>query len=270
MMPTKKILVLILFTCMFLQGEWTFSQTADPAARLVKRGVVLFEKLDYAGAVTLFNSAIELKPDFAEAYLRRGHVERAQGALDKSIEDYEKAGSLDPHILVNNRQVADAYVNRGSIKRNKMEVDSALIDYERAIKINPARHRIYVERGEARILAEDFQGAITDFDYFLKQEMLVSKNNQYKFGMAIAYCDRGVAKTLLGMEAGGKRDIEEGLRLVPQDASGIEEHIKGLELQLLVIRRIHPRTPGQVSQAFSRVLWNPALNQPIVLKFQVG
>jgi len=261
---------LILFTCTLLQGERTFSQTVDQATRLVKRGISLYEKGDYTGAIASFNSAIELKPGFAEAYLRRGHVERAQGALDKSIEDYEKAGSLDPRILVNNRQVADAYVNRGSIKRNKMEVDSALIDYERAIKINPARHRIYVERGEARILAEDFQRAITDFDYFIKQEMLVSKNNQYKFGMAMAYCDRGFAKMLLGMEAEGKRDIEEGLKLVPQDASGIEEHIKGLELQLLVIRRIHPRTPGQASQASDRVLWNPALNQAIVLKFHVG
>jgi tetratricopeptide (TPR) repeat protein len=69
-----------------------------------------------AGAIASYDEAIKLNPDRAEVYLKRGIAHRLQGALDRAIEDFDKATALDPTTTRNDRAVAEAYSNHGQIQ----------------------------------------------------------------------------------------------------------------------------------------------------------
>ncbi|MDE5734574.1 MAG: tetratricopeptide repeat protein, partial [Duncaniella sp.] len=49
---------------------------------------------DNTSALMNFSKAIELKPDFGEAYYNRGYVYLALGNKDAAFKDLSKAGSL--------------------------------------------------------------------------------------------------------------------------------------------------------------------------------
>lgn len=78
----------------------------------------------------LYSKAIEINPEFLDAYLNRGLVKNELGDYDGSIQDYDKALELDPKFAL-------AYNNRGYTKYKKQDYKGALDDYNRAILLNP-------------------------------------------------------------------------------------------------------------------------------------
>jgi tetratricopeptide (TPR) repeat protein len=58
------------------------------------RGVVKGKLQDYRGAITDFNKAIELNPNYADAYLGRGLAKISLGQKDSGCLDLSKAGEL--------------------------------------------------------------------------------------------------------------------------------------------------------------------------------
>lgn len=218
-------------------GIAVYGQPSDPAMIHVKKGHDLYAKRNLDGAMASYNKAIELSPNLAVAYLHRGHVRREQGELDKAIEDYVKAMELDPRSTQNNRQVAQAFINRGMIKKNNLQVDDALIDLDKAIKVYPAETQAHLERGGARILIEDFDGAIADLSQVIGNEKFDP------FRKALAYAARGFARLLLGKEDEAKKDLEESLKLAGKNRAGIDYYLSSLEAQLLMMRQL--RGPRQ-------------------------
>jgi tetratricopeptide (TPR) repeat protein len=74
--------------------------------------------------------AIQLRPDFAEAYNNRGNVHFAAGNLDPAIDDYTQAIACNPGY-------AEAYNNRGNAYGRKGDLAGAIRDHSAAIRINP-------------------------------------------------------------------------------------------------------------------------------------
>ena len=70
-------------------------------------------KGDLDGALADFNKAIELKPDYVNAYDARGNVRSKKGDLDGALADYNKAIGLNPTNF-------NAYDNRGNVKQKKV------------------------------------------------------------------------------------------------------------------------------------------------------
>jgi tetratricopeptide (TPR) repeat protein len=52
-------------------------------------------KRDYDKAIEYFTKAINLKPDYASFYYRRGEAYYKKGDYDKAIEDFTKAINLE-------------------------------------------------------------------------------------------------------------------------------------------------------------------------------
>src|SRR5258708_2663966 len=84
-------------------------------------------------AIAVYDQAIALDPDNADAYYRRGNAYYKLNEYKKSIADYEKAIALDPDY-------AQAYYRRGNAYQAlhkydaiKDEYEKAIADYERAI-----------------------------------------------------------------------------------------------------------------------------------------
>src|SRR5258705_7969063 len=158
----RSVFLVCLTCCSFVP---THAQKTDPAALELKRGRLLYAKRDLDGAIASYSKAIELKPDWAVAYVQRGYARWIQGDVDKAVEDFDKAMQLDPSSTRDVLSIAEAYLSHGSARKNNLQIEPAIADYDKAIKLFPRRTNAYLQRSQARLLNEDFAGAIADFDY---------------------------------------------------------------------------------------------------------
>lgn len=78
----------------------------------------------------MFNQAITLRPDYAEAYLNRGLTYRRLKQYDRAIADYSKVMQLAPRASVPYYNRALAHAQKGDFKR-------ALADVDRYIAMKP-------------------------------------------------------------------------------------------------------------------------------------
>ena len=119
-----------------------------------QRGLARARKGDQTGAIANLTRAIELNPNFAEAYLNRGFVRR-EGDLAGAIADYTRAIELDPND-------ATAYCNQGAARANMGDHAGAIADYARAIELDPKFALAYHNRGVARANMGDRAGGDAD------------------------------------------------------------------------------------------------------------
>lgn len=197
-----------------------------------KRASLLVAKGDLATAIAIYDEAIKGNPAWAEMYVKRGIAFRLQGALEKAIQDFDQAGALDPAVLKNDRAVADAYGNHGQILMTNLQPEDAIVSFEKALRIYPANVRPFFDRAEARILVEDFAGAIEDLNTYLTKEKWDG------FSKALALADRSLAKRLLGRDNEAKKDLESIPDISPELRKGLLRHIAEIEARLMILRRL--------------------------------
>ena len=82
--------------------------------------------LDNDSAIEDYSKAIEIDPDYAEAYNNRGFVYDVMGEYGQAIDDFNKAIELVPDY-------AKAYYNRGVTYVKQGRNDEALADFEKAL-----------------------------------------------------------------------------------------------------------------------------------------
>ena len=105
------------------------------------KGITYKEQADKAGnpkeknekhqqAIKSFTEAINLMPQFAEAYSTRSFISRIKGDLDNAVADATQAIELNPRSAI-------AYIHRGRIYGTKGELNKAIDDFTRAIALDP-------------------------------------------------------------------------------------------------------------------------------------
>jgi tetratricopeptide (TPR) repeat protein/V8-like Glu-specific endopeptidase len=123
------------------------------------RANLRFQQRDLRGALTDYNRAIALKPDLAIAYSNRGNIKVELKDTKGALADYNRAITLDPKDDL-------AFNNRGFLKDEKLnDVSGALADYQQSIAINPYQALAYNNRGNLqRYKRGDRSGAVADYD----------------------------------------------------------------------------------------------------------
>ena len=104
--------------------------SVSSAEESYNRGSELLDKGEYDEAIDEFTKAIEIDPNYAEAYNNRGLAYYYTWEYDLAVADYDKAIEIDPDY-------ADAYNNRGNAYADNGQYDLAIADYDRAIEIDP-------------------------------------------------------------------------------------------------------------------------------------
>ena len=67
---------------------------------LKREGIIsIWHDNEFDKAIEDYNKSIELKPDYAKAYLGRGTVYREKGEADLALQDFRKVIELDPQIF---------------------------------------------------------------------------------------------------------------------------------------------------------------------------
>lgn len=195
-------------------------KTPKSTSLLINRGVVLLSLKDSIGAITDFNTALEISPDQSIAqynlYLAKG-----------------KSGVPLLSLKENNPY---AYANRALEKFNKHEFTEAIEDYNKAIIIDPTDSEYYTNRGLVKMKLRQYNGAASDFDkairlnhneidnllyagnaffHIKKYEKAVSLYNQYLENIdqtiheiAKVYYNKGLAEYYNGSIKNGCRSLQ--------------------------------------------------------------
>ncbi len=110
-------------------GIWL--RANDPVADpLFQTGMQLIVENEPGAAIEKLNQVVELKPDFAEAWNRRGDAYSALGDEDRALADYEHAIALNPYQFGALAACADIWMSRSNYRK-------AAEYFRRAIDLNP-------------------------------------------------------------------------------------------------------------------------------------
>jgi tetratricopeptide (TPR) repeat protein/S1-C subfamily serine protease len=165
------------------------------------RGVLKAELGDQKAAITDFDTAIRFDAKFAEPYSNRGLAKADLGDKKSAIADYDRAIAINPRY-------AAPYSNRGKVKSESGDLKGALVDFDTAIRINPKVAKYHYNRGILKYMLEDNKGAIADYDRAIGIDP--------KF--ALAYLNRGVVKQTLKDYKGALTDYDTASLITPKDA----------------------------------------------------
>jgi tetratricopeptide (TPR) repeat protein len=119
---------------------------------------------DFDEAIIELDSALELVPTDAGAYVLRGTCHLGKSAWDAAIADFTRslAGDLNPLAR------SLAYMHRGRARGAKNDDRMAVADCNEALRLNPDNADAYVLRGKLRRRALEREGAVADFTEALK------------------------------------------------------------------------------------------------------
>jgi tetratricopeptide (TPR) repeat protein len=158
-------------------------------------------KGDYQGAVAAYTQAIQLNPNYADAYIARGNSLAILGNNQGALDDYNQALRI-------NRNIASVYAGRAMIRISLGDKQGAIDDLNQIVQINPNDADSYNNRGIARSFLKDREGAIKDYTQALSIDP-----NRFDF-----YFNRGVARKDSGDHKGGLADFSQALRINPNFA----------------------------------------------------
>jgi tetratricopeptide (TPR) repeat protein len=129
----------------------------DYAEAYINRGVAYSTIGNYRQAIEDYGRAIEIKPDYAEAYINRGNTYNGLGNYRQAIEDLNRAITIKPDF-------AEAYINRGNTYNGLGNYRQAIEDYGRAIEIKPGYYaEAYNNRGAVYSALGNYGQAIEDY-----------------------------------------------------------------------------------------------------------
>jgi len=179
-------------------------------------GVLRFINEDYEEAISSYDKALEIKPDYYEVWGNRGVALNDLGKYEEAIASYDKVLEIKPydHKARNNRGIAlgklgkyeeaivsydkaieikpddyEAWNNRGVTLGNIGRNEEAIVSYNKAIEIKPDDQDAWINRGHALFIMGRYEEANVSYDKSLeiKPDKHEVWNNR---GVALAYLCR--------------------------------------------------------------------------------
>ena len=155
-------------------------------------------------AITYYNKALIVDPDFAKAYINRGFTYRKKGQYQQALQDLNKAISLNP-------ERAGAYAERGIVYKNMKKYDRAIRDCDKATYLDSKNVSAYINRGNVYLIQGKPDAAIRDYTVVINVD---SKSQD----IAIAYGGRGEAYQRKKQFDLSLRDFNKAISINPEYA----------------------------------------------------
>lgn len=119
-----------------------------------------FNSGNYQVALLDFSCAIQINPDFIEAYHNRGLCFHSLGNFDKAIKDFDK-------VLDSNPKNFEVLHFRGKARSRRRDYEIAIADLTKAAELNAENADVFYQRGVAYVSlagSQNYDNAIRDFD----------------------------------------------------------------------------------------------------------
>ena len=135
-------------------------------------GVALARKGQTDEAISQFQEAIRLKPDFANACYNLGNAFAEKGEIDEAIRQYQEAIRLSPDY-------ADAHNNLGTVFAEKGKIDEAISQYQETLRLSPDYAVTHNYLGNALVEKGKIDEAISQYQEALrlKPDYAEARNN---------------------------------------------------------------------------------------------
>jgi tetratricopeptide (TPR) repeat protein len=132
----------------------------------------------YDQAIQAYQKAVELAPDYAEAWVGLGDARQAKGQYDEAIVEYQKALVLEP-------ENARVHYGLGKIYYNEKQLyHEAVAEYQRAIQMDPKFLEAHLSLGEIYEEKGLYQEAVSRYTHVLSIE---PNHPGATYGLALAY-----------------------------------------------------------------------------------
>ena len=146
------------------------------------KGNALRELRQFEKAISSFEIVISYQPNFALAFFNRGNIYKELGQLDLAIKDYDRATQIDPIYF-------QAFSNKALILKDQHQFKSALASFDKAIDLNPKFAEAYLNKGNLLKDINEFELALNCYntaislnpsvgDYYLNRGLLFIQNNK--------------------------------------------------------------------------------------------
>ena len=166
------------------------------------------EEGEYDEAIDSFSKAIELNPEHADAYYRRGLAYFGKEDHNTAIADFSTAIELDADHF-------DAYFRRGIAYIDRENHDAAIADFDKDIELTPDYPYSYYYRGYIYAIREDYDKAIANYDKAIE---LDPDNAKIKVFAAEAYAMRGYRYAKANDYNRAIADFERAVELDPENS----------------------------------------------------
>jgi tetratricopeptide (TPR) repeat protein len=200
------------------------------------RGNAYYQKGEIDLALSDYNQALRLDPQYAIGYYNRGNVHKAKGASDRAIADYDQAIRINPNYT-------SAYNNRCWTYDGLGQYARAVPDCNQALRLDPKHRNAYNNRCWAYNGLGQFDLALPDCTETIRLDPQFAHgynnrcwayNGKGQYDRAIADCDqalridpknsgayynRGVAYHRKGDLARAISDYDGAIRLFPNYAN---------------------------------------------------
>ena len=138
-----------------------------------KNGNAKYQLQDYRGAINDLDRAIEMNPEFIQAYHTRAMCFGELKKYDKAKADFDRTIELDPDYK-------NAYLNRAYyVKVNSGDFAGAIEDYNKFIELNEDGNNAFAlnNRGFAKFNMNDTIGALND----IQSSISLDSTNSYAY-----------------------------------------------------------------------------------------
>lgn len=136
----KRLIIILLVS---LSGYCSFGQNKAEADKLVDEGVALTDKGDYAGAISIYDKALQLDKDNLVALAEKAYTLLSMNKYDEAIEYCKRVIAIHPKDL----QLRTVYVTYGNALDGLHKTDEALERYDEGIKLFPDYYQLYFNKG---------------------------------------------------------------------------------------------------------------------------
>ncbi|MER3435471.1 MAG: hypothetical protein C4288_19235 [Leptolyngbya sp. ERB_1_1] len=213
MKSPAQIWLSIVFSIPFLAGQPrilaqpnppSLVQENAPSHSAFEAGMRQLQNRDYQAAIAEFNRAIQLDPNFKEAYSGRGFAQLQNGQLPQAIDSYNRILQIDPKAAIAYSGLALVRSRLGDERQAKLDTEKSasllaqqttrhlyqsqlsLLELAVATAGQTPKADMWklIEQGYRQIDARNFRAALNSFNQAI--ELLPS-------GSARPYIDRGVA-----------------------------------------------------------------------------
>jgi tetratricopeptide (TPR) repeat protein len=210
MSTLRKLAFFLLFALLFSACNKTDRAVPDKGRHVIQfgRAKAAFENKDYDQAIAIYTKIIELDPENAFAYTKRGYSHYKLGEDQQAINDYNKTIELNPDYaetyalrglayaflqqqeqaindcrkaLELNPDLAEAYLGLGRAYNFQEQYQQAIDNYNKAIELNPNEDRAYTWRGLVYNTLGDYQQALADYDRAIELNPTASNYNNRAF-----------------------------------------------------------------------------------------
>jgi tetratricopeptide (TPR) repeat protein len=180
------------------------------------RGRARLDIDDHNGAFSDYSKAIELKPNFADAFEQRAIIENMRGNYKDVLLDLSRSLAIKPNIA--------NYHFRARVRTRMGDRKGAIEDYSQSIMMESSPSN-YVQRGQAYRHAGDLRSAISDFSEAIKIAKPTDSNVYY------AYQYRGEVYHNLGDMNSAILDYDKAIKL--EGEHGESYYYRGLAYEAL-------------------------------------